>query len=76
MVSIICCKVEASHSSDPCVPCLVLLITSNYSIVNAGGSNFTGPTMGVKCYRLLTLVGLGSGLRVEAIVLGIVEPRC
>ena len=37
MVSIICCKAGASPPSDPCVPCLVLLIMSDCSVVNVGG---------------------------------------
>ena len=40
MASIICCKVEASPPSDPCIPCLMIFITSNCLDVNAGGVKF------------------------------------
>jgi len=73
MLSIVCCKAGASPPSDPCVPCLVLLITSHYLAINAGEVKFYRAP---RCSHLLTLVGLESGLRFEATLLGTVEPTC
>ena len=77
MVSIIFCKVGALLPSNPSDLCLVFLIWSGCSVIKAGEVKFYRISQCVpKCSRLMTLVGLGSGLRVEVASLGIVKPRC